>query len=67
MLSLCHRGPSAVGRDTWNKLLGKPSVNKGGCFKDWAMFKKQFFKHRSKTCVFTGVRYDFSCTILDAL
>ena len=63
---------TAVGRDIWSKILGKISmkklVNKSGCFIDWVMCNRkpmQNLKHRCYICVFIGISYDSSCTILD--
>ena len=65
---------SAVGRKIWSKITRKTCANKlankCGCLKHHAFFNRkpmQFLKHRSYTGVSTGVRYNYGCTILDAL
>ena len=65
---------TAVGRKIWSKIPSKTCVkkliNKCGCLKHCVLFNRKpmkFLKHRSYTGVLTGVRYNSSCTILDAL
>ena len=65
---------TAVGRKMWRKIPGKTCVkiliNKCDCLEHNALFNRkpmQFLQHRSYTGVSTGVSYNSSCTILDAL
>ena len=56
-------------QNTW-KTCVKKLINKCGCLKHCALFKKkpmQFLKQRSYTGVSTGVGYNSGCTVLDAL
>ena len=59
---------TGVGRKIWSKI-PQENLCVETCKQVWLSSGSQgsFFKHRSYTGVSTGVRYNSSCTILDAL